>query len=142
MKTFIRKIHKKIFSPMINEVTNSSLNLSHYIDECNNKINSLQNEISDINCHLKKIENDYIIEDKNTHEMHIKSLIKQRWNIYNQFDELRYKNHTFSCPICGQQINTDLAKRFESNCIFMGGALYDINVYTVAVSLVRLRCLT
>lgn len=54
---------------------------------------------------------------------HIFALMRQRWNLIDRFDALRFAHITLPCPICETPIHTDTAEAVESTCLFQGGKL-------------------
>ncbi|MDR0775418.1 MAG: class I SAM-dependent methyltransferase [Azonexus sp.] len=102
MKNLLRSIRKMLLNPALGEI--SELKSALYQ-------------------HVQATQEWQSASEKRNHDQHIRDLIQQRWKIYGALDSARFDNFDFSCPICHQPMNTSRSKKYETECIFLGGRL-------------------
>lgn len=150
----LKKIRSKLIGPTITRVDELEGNISYKLDLLNNsmhlanKSEKLEQQLNLIMEKLDEIHLDSLdenaknkLQDKMTIYIDvIKELIKDKYSLIDKLDKDSLKDFKLTCPICGNVIDTDSTKKYNSECIFLGGKLerYTCNTCKAIVGPIKM----
>lgn len=120
---FLKRARQKLLSPVLAELDITKQIFESRFKELEQKYDLLASRIDELYQYETQGRVGEVQLRADFEKELIVAQIKQRWELIDEFHELHFAHHTFTCSICGHEINTDSAKKYFSECIFHGGHL-------------------